>query len=237
MQTSPGAPYSANTPPFVLNTEMSGQSYSGVDFEFFDASSFLSDHDGTSANPHLGSFAPADYSNSLIVGPEVGTEKALTLDQTAFVPKTATSQIDSAQSISSPSGSYHDSGSDSSKRKFSSESSHSSPLEAKLENDTDMSGTWNMHSLPTSEDFENAFISHNDGTMNPAYLSMSAESIDHIGGLPQREGSTPSAKLSQEYIVDESSKFIHTKESQAKNLGVSISPSSIQGYPHSTTVC
>ncbi|TVY29784.1 Protein MGA2 [Lachnellula hyalina] len=166
MQTSAEPVYSASSPPFIIDSDMSGNLDLDPDFEFFDSSFeaanspgiFLAEDFATDTSQYLNFGSPAPTAKSPL------PDKAL-LD-------TCVQQSLSTPSTTSSAGSYKDSSSESSgyKRKSSSESTRSAltPGDLMMTDDADM-GDWKMEDLTGGTDMS-AFGAY-DGTINPASMS------------------------------------------------------------------
>lgn len=168
MQTATEPAYSATSPPFILNTDMSGGRLdSDPDFEFFDSSnldttnsprSFLAEDFAIGSPQFMAGFgSPNTNKNPL-------PERAALLD-TDLHPSL------SAPSTASPAGSYQDSSSDSSgyKRKSSSDSSRSllTNGDPMMADDLDMED-WKVADLVQGNDAQD--FGRYDGTINPEAL-------------------------------------------------------------------
>ena len=170
MQNSADALYSASSPPFILDTDMSGRVDSDPDFEFFDpnlpvegANSpgfFLSEDFATDNSQYLTNFGTPNPSN--LKSP---------LSQQASLLDTRVQQSLTAPSSASPAGSYQDSSSESSgyKRKSSSDSSRSALTsgDVMMADDTVM-GDWKAEDLMLGND---APFAGYGGTIDPAAMS------------------------------------------------------------------
>jgi hypothetical protein len=178
MQNSAEAVYSASSPPFIFDSDMSGRLDSDPDFEFFDSNLpleaanspgvFLAEDFATDTSQYLtnfGSPAPLNHKSPLP-------------DQESLLD-TRVQQSLSAPSTASPAGSYQDSSSESSgyKRKSSSDSSRSalSPGDVMMADDTDM-GDWKVEDMISGNDASN--FGGYDGTINPASMSTNFEFSD-----------------------------------------------------------
>lgn len=178
MQSSAEAVYSASSPPFIFDSEMSGQLDSDPDFEFFDSSNvpleaanspgiFFAEDLTTDSSQFLDACSPAP---SAYKTPNQGQGTLIdtTLQHTFSAPSTA-----------SPAGSSPDSGSDSSeyKRKSSSESSRSALTlgDAVMADDEDM-GMWKTEEARVGKDGPG--FGTFDGTINPASMNTNFEFND-----------------------------------------------------------
>jgi hypothetical protein len=172
MQTSAEAVYSASSPPFILDSDMSGRLDSDPDFEFFDSNSlpveaanspgfFLAEDFATDGSQYLTNFGSPAPSN--LKSP---------LPQQASLLDTSVQQSLSAPSTASPAGSYQDSSSESSgyKRKSSSDSSRSAltSRDVMMNDDTDM-GDWKAEDIMAGND-TSAFGGYG-GTIDPAAMN------------------------------------------------------------------
>jgi hypothetical protein len=167
MQTSAEPVYSASSPPFILDSDMSDRLNSDPDFEFFDSNLEAANSPGI----FLADSA-TDSSQYLNLGSPVGTHKSPLLD-------TSVRESLSASSTASSAGSYQYSSSDSSgyKRKSGSESSRSAltPGDVMMADDADM-GDWKMEDIAGGNDMS-TFGTFN-GTINPASMSNNFEFND-----------------------------------------------------------
>ena len=168
MQTATEPAYSASSPPFILNTDMSGGRLdSDPDFEFFDSSnldtansprSFLVEDFATGSPQFMAGFGSPNTNKN------PSPERAALLD-TDLHPSL------SAPSTASPAGSYQDSSSDSSgyKRKSSSDSSRSllTNGDPMMADDLDMED-WKVADLAQGNDAQD--FGRYDGTINPEAL-------------------------------------------------------------------
>ncbi|TVY21090.1 Protein MGA2 [Lachnellula arida] len=166
MQTSAEPVCSANSPPFIIDSDMSGRLDSDPDFEFFDSSFEAANTPGI----FLAEDFATDTSQYLNFGSPAPTAKSPLPDKTLL--DTSVQQSLSTPSTASSAGSYQDSSSDSSgyKRKLSSESTRSAltPGDVMMADDADM-GDWKMEDLAGGNDMS-AFGAF-DGTINPASMS------------------------------------------------------------------
>jgi hypothetical protein len=155
---------SASSPPFILDSNMSGRLDADPDFEFFDSNQaanspriFLAEDFATDTSQYLnfGSPNPAAHKSPL---PETGSLLDTRLQHTLSAPSTA-----------SPGGSYQDSSSEGSgyKRKSSSDSSRSvlTSGDVMMADDTDM-GDWKVEDMMVGHDAP-AFDAY-DGTIDPS---------------------------------------------------------------------
>jgi hypothetical protein len=171
MQTSAEAVYSASSPPFILDSDMSGRLDSNPDFEFLDSNNlqveganspgfFLAEDFATESSQYLTNFGTPNPSN--LKSP---------LSQASLLD-TRVQQSLSAPSTASPAGSYQDSSSESSgyKRKSSSDSSRSALTsgEVMMNDDTDM-GDWKVEDMIAGND-PSAFGGYG-GTIDPSAMS------------------------------------------------------------------
>ena len=171
MQASSEPGFSASSPPFILDSDMSERLDSDPDFDFFDSNIpleatnspgiFLGDEFPIDTSQYLtnfGSPAPVSHKSPL---PEQGSLLDTRLQQSLSAPSTA-----------SPAGSYQDSSSESSgyKRKSSSDSSRSALTtgDVMMADDTDMSD-WKVEDMIAKSDASN--YGGYDGTINPASMS------------------------------------------------------------------
>jgi hypothetical protein len=166
---------SASSPPFILDSDMSGGRLdSDPDFEFFDSNQaanspgiFLAEDFATDSSQYLnfGSPNPTSHKSPL-------PDKASLLD-------TRVQQSLSAPSTASPGGSYQDSSSESSgyKRKSSSDSSRSvlTSGDIMMADDTDM-GDWKVEDMIGGND-STAFGGYN-GTIDPSSMNNNFEFSD-----------------------------------------------------------
>ena len=167
MQTAREPVYSASSPPFILDTDMSGRLDSDPDFEFFDTNNldagnspgiFLAEDFATDTPQVLGGSGPTNTAKSPL------TDRATLLD--TKLPRSL-----SAPSTASPAGSYQDSSSDSSgyKRKSSSDSSRSAVTngDVMMADDVDM-GDWKVDDMVQGNEAQDygAF----DGTIDPSAM-------------------------------------------------------------------
>jgi hypothetical protein len=172
MQTSAEAVYSASSPPFILDSDMSGRLDSDPDFEFFDSNNlpvdaanspgfFLAEDFATDSSQYLTNFGSPNPSN--LKSP---------LPQQASLLDTRVQQSLSAPSTASPAGSYQDSSSESSgyKRKSSSDSSRSvlTSGDVMMNDDADM-GDWKAEDMITGND-SSAFGGYG-GTIDPSAMN------------------------------------------------------------------
>lgn len=170
MPTAADSSYAASSPPFIFDSDMSGQLDSDPDFDFFDSTL------PTQAANSPDIFSSIDFAtdnSQYLVGfgsPRTDNRKSPALNQSSVLD-TRLQQSLSAPSTLSPAGSYGDSSSDSSvgyKRKSSSDSSRSAQTsDAMMADDTDMVD-WKVEDM-ISGDARN-FASFN-GTMDPAAMS------------------------------------------------------------------
>jgi len=169
MQTSAEAVYSASSPPFILDSDMSGRLDSDPDFEFFDSTNlevanspglFLAEDFATDSSQYInfGSPRPANLKSPLS-------------QQTPLLDTTVRQSL-SAPSSASPAGSYRDSSSESSgyKRKSSSDSSRSALTsgDVMMNDDTDM-GDWKAEDMIAGND-PVAFGGYG-GTIDPSAMN------------------------------------------------------------------
>jgi hypothetical protein len=179
MQTSAEAVYSASSPPFIIDSDMSGRLDSGPDFEFFDSNNLSLD----SANsPSI--FLAEEYTDGSqflnFSSPPPSTYKS-PLQGKASPIDTKVQQHPplSAPSTASPTGSCPDTSSESSeyKRKSSSESSRSalSTGDVMMADDADM-GDWKTEDMIATNDA--AGFGTFDGTINPASMNTNFEFND-----------------------------------------------------------
>ncbi|KAH8674749.1 hypothetical protein BGZ60DRAFT_278011 [Tricladium varicosporioides] len=161
--------YSASSPPFIIDLDMSGRLDSDPDFEFFDSNL------PTEAASSPGFFLAEDFATSTSQYIDFGTPAAVTphkspLPGQASLLDTKLQHNLSAPSTASPAGSYQDSSSESSgyKRKSSSESSRSglNSADIMMADDADM-GDWKMDEMGNDASSYGTF----DGTINPASMN------------------------------------------------------------------
>lgn len=178
MPTTAEPVYSASSPPFILDSDMSGRLDSDPDFEFFDSNlagaaspaAFLNVEDfatdNTSFLTNFGSPNPTNHKSPL---PDQGSILDSRLQQTLSTPSTA-----------SPAGSYQDSSSESSgyKRKSSSDSSRSALTagDTMMADDTDM-GDWKVEDM-ISGDAPRFGGFDGTGTINPSTMNTNFEFSD-----------------------------------------------------------
>ncbi|KAL2066558.1 hypothetical protein VTL71DRAFT_2629 [Oculimacula yallundae] len=167
MPTTTEPVFSASSPPFIFDSDMSGRIDTDPDFEFFDSSLegvsspgfFLADDISTDASQFL-NFGTPNPAN----------QKSPLPDHSSF-QDTKVQQSLSAPSTASPAGSYRDSSSESSgyKRKSSSDSSRSALTSTDIMMaDTDM-GDWKAEEPMLGNDMSNYGMF--EGTINPADMS------------------------------------------------------------------
>ena len=168
MQTATEPAHSASSPPFILDTDMSGGPLdSDPDFEFFDSNNldagnspglFLAEDFATDTPRFLGGFGSPNNTKS-------------PLPDRASLLETKLQQSLSAPSTASPAGSYQDSSSDSSgyKRKSSSDSSRSvlTNGDVMMADDADM-GDWKADDMMQGNEAQN--YPGFDGTINPSAM-------------------------------------------------------------------
>lgn len=168
MQATEAPVRSGSSPPFILDSDMSGRLDSDPDFEFFDSSFsleaaaspgvFLAEDFATDSHPFatFGSPTPSNFKSPL-------PDPSSVLDTKIHQPLSAPSTASSA-------GSYQDSSSDSSryKRKSSSDSSRSALTSGDLmADDTDM-GDWKVDDVMRESDMQT--FGGYDGTVNPSSM-------------------------------------------------------------------
>ncbi|KAF4633255.1 hypothetical protein G7Y89_g4860 [Cudoniella acicularis] len=170
MQASAEAVYSASSPPFIFDSDMSGRLDSDPDFEFFDSS--LPVEAANSPGFFLAEDFTTDTSQFLNFGTPAATPHKSPLPGQASLIDTKVQQNLSAPSTASPAGSYPDTSSESSgyKRKSSSDSSRSgmNSGDMTMAEDADM-GDWKMEDLVGGNDASG--YSGFDGTINPSKMS------------------------------------------------------------------
>jgi len=171
MQPSAEPVYSASSPPFILDSDMSGRLDSDPDFEFFDSNLPL--EAANSPGIFLAEDFTTDSSQFLTTfgSPNLANHKSPLREQTSLLD-TKVLPSSSAPSTASPAGSYQDSSSDSSagyKRKSSSDSSGSAltPGDVMMADDADMVD-WKVEDMigngaPNYGGF--------DGTIDPASMN------------------------------------------------------------------
>lgn len=178
MQTTSEAIYSASSPPFIFDSDMSGRLDSDPDLEFFNSNALEADSSSgyilaedfaTDSSQFLGGFGSPEVSKSPI--PNGTTASPF--------PDTNLHQTLSAPSTASPAGSYRDSSSDSSryKRKSSSDSSRSAITSADImmADDMDM-GDWKADDMVRGNDGTSFGVY--DGTINPSAMDTNFEFSD-----------------------------------------------------------
>jgi hypothetical protein len=174
MQTTAETGYSASSPPFIFDSDMSSRLDSDTDLEFFNSNPLeaasspgyiLSEDFATDSSQFLGGFGSPELSKS-------------PLPASAFL-ETNLNQTLSAPSTASPAGSYQDSSSDSSgyKRKSSSDSSRSvlTNGDTMMADDMDM-GDWKADDM-TQRNNALSFGGY-DGTINPSAMDANFEFSD-----------------------------------------------------------
>lgn len=170
MPTTPEPLYSASSPPFILDTDMSRRIDSDPDFEFFDPNA------GDSPGIFADDFATDPQYLSTFASP--ANHKSPLPDQGSLLESKARHTL-SAPSTASPGGSYQDSSSESStgyKRKSSSDSSRSlTSGDVMMADDTDM-GEWKVDDLMVGNDISS--FSAFDGTVDPSSMSNNYEFND-----------------------------------------------------------
>jgi len=177
MQTTAEPVYSASSPPFIFDSDMSGRLDSDTDLEFFNSNSLeaasspgfiLAEDLATDPSQFLGGFASPDLNKSpLPDGAPPSTFLDTSLHQTLSAPSTA-----------SLAGSYQDSASDSSgyKRKSSSDSCRSAFTSGDMmAEDLDM-GDWKADDVMGGNDAPN--FGGYDGTINPSAMDTNFEFSD-----------------------------------------------------------
>ena len=178
MQTSAEPVYSASSPPFILDSDMSGRLDSDPDFEFFDSNLpldatnspgiFLAEDFSTDSSQYLTNFGSPNPANHKSPLPDQGSLLDTRLQQSLSAPSTA-----------SPAGSYQDSSSESSeyKRKSSSDSSRSALTSADvmMADDTDM-GDWKVDDMIRGNEPRN--FGGYGGTINPSTMDTNFEFSD-----------------------------------------------------------
>ena len=178
MQTSAEPVYAASSPPFILDSDMSGRLESDPDFEFFDTNLsleavaspgiFLAEDFTTDSSQYLTNFGSPNSASTKV--PRSGEDSLL---------NTRLQQSLSAPSSASPAGSSQDSSSESSgyKRKSSSESSRSvlASGDVMMADDTHM-GDWKVDDMIRRNELPN--FGGYDGTINPASMDTSFEFTD-----------------------------------------------------------
>jgi len=178
MQTSAGAVYSASSPPFILDSDMSGRLDSDPDFEFFDSNLpveaanspgfFLAEDFTTDNSQYLTNFGSPNPTNLKSPRP-----------QQASLLDTRVQQSLSAPSTASPAGSYQDSSSESSgyQRKSSSGSSQSALTsgDVMMADDADM-GDWKAEDIIARNDA--AAFGGYGGTIDPSAINNNYEFSD-----------------------------------------------------------
>lgn len=162
---------SANSPPFILDSDMSGPMEPDPDFEFLD-------------NPHLpfeATYSPSNFfeefaSDSPPYFSAFGTSSAAkhkSLEQPSFINTGVLQPTLSAPLTASPAGSSHSSSSDSIayKRKSSSDSSGSAltSVGAMIPDDIDM-GDWKGDDIIKGESMSNFGEFAGNGTINPSAM-------------------------------------------------------------------
>ena len=168
MPTTTEPVYSASSPPFIFDSDMSGRLDADPDFELFDSNLegvsspgfFLAEDLATDNSQYLTNFGTPNPAN----------QKSPLPDHSSLLD-TRVPQSLSAPSTASPAGSYQDSSSESSgyKRKSSSDSSRSALTSADIMMaDTDM-GDWKVEDSLLSNDSSN--YGGFEGTINPADMS------------------------------------------------------------------
>lgn len=177
MQTTAEPVYSASSPPFIFDSDMSRLD-SDTDLEFFNSHPLeavsspgfiLAEDFATDSSQYLGGFGSPEVSKSPLPD-EAAASTFLNTDvhQTLSAPSTA-----------SPAGSYQDSSSDSSgyKRKSSSDSSRSALTSADtmMADDMDM-GDWKADDMMRKNDAPN--FDGYDGTINPSAMETNFEFSD-----------------------------------------------------------
>ncbi|KAE9372055.1 hypothetical protein N431DRAFT_482923 [Stipitochalara longipes BDJ] len=168
MQTSAEAVYSASSPPFILDSDMSGRLDSDPDFEFFDTTNLEA---ANSPGLFLAEDFATDSSQYLNFGSPRPANLKSPLSQQTSLLDTKVQQSLSAPSTASPAGSYQDSSSESSgyKRKSSSDSSRSALTSGDvMMDDTDM-GDWKAEDMIAGND-PTSFGSYG-GTINPSAMN------------------------------------------------------------------
>jgi hypothetical protein len=171
MQTSAEAVYSASSPPFILDSDMSGRLDSDPDFEFFDSNLpveaanspgfFLAEDFATDNSQYFTNLGSPNPANLKSPRPQQASLLDTRVQHTLSAPSTA-----------SPAGSYQDSSSESSgyKRKSSSDSSRSALTsgDVMMADDTDM-GDWKAEDMIAGNDAP-AFGGYG-GTIDPSAMN------------------------------------------------------------------
>jgi hypothetical protein len=167
--------YSASSPPFIFDSDMSGRLDSDPDFEFFDSNLplqaanspgiFLAEDFATDSSQYLASFG----------SPKPANHKSPIPEQSSILDTRLPHSV-SASSTASPAGSYGDSSSESStgyKRKSSSDSSRSAltAADVMMADDTDMAD-WKVEDMISSDAHNFAVY---DGTMDPSAMNNTFE--------------------------------------------------------------
>ncbi len=178
MPTTAEPVYSASSPPFILDSDMSGRLESDPDFDFFDSNlggaaspgTFLNAEDfATDNSSFLTEFGSPNLTNHKSPLPDQGSILDSRFQQSLSAPLTA-----------SPAGSYQDSSSESSgyKRKSSSDSSRSALTsgDTMMADDTDM-GDWKGEDM-ISGDAPSFGGFDGTGTINPSAMNTNFEFSD-----------------------------------------------------------
>ena len=170
MQNSAEAVYSASSPPFILDSDMSGRLDSDPDFEFFDSNT-LPVEGANSPGFFLDEDFATESSQYYFGSPNPSNVKS-PLPQQASLLDTRVQQPLSAPSTASPVGSYQDSSSESSgyKRKSSSDSSRSALTsgDVMMNDDTDM-GDWKPEDMLAGN--EALAFGGYEGTIDPSAMN------------------------------------------------------------------
>lgn len=177
MQTTAEPGYSASSPPFIFDSDMSGRLDSDSDLEFFNSNPLesanspgyiLAEDFATDSSQYLTGLGSPETSKSPLPDRAASTFLETNLHQTLSAPSTA-----------SPAGSYQDSSSDSSgyKRKSSSESSRSAFTsgDTMMADDLDM-GDWKADDMIRGNGETN--FGGYDGTINPSAMDTNYEFSD-----------------------------------------------------------
>ncbi|KAF8857551.1 hypothetical protein BDZ45DRAFT_428120 [Acephala macrosclerotiorum] len=172
MPTTAEPVYSASSPPFILDSDMSGRLDSDPDFEFFDCN--LADAASPGAFLNVEDFATDNTSFLTKFGSPTPTNQKSPLQDQGSILDSRLQQTLSTPSTASPAGSYQDSSSESSgyKRKSSSDSSRS----ALTSGDTDM-GDWKVENM-ISGDAPSFGGFDGTGTINPSTMNTNFEFSD-----------------------------------------------------------
>ncbi|KAM3079079.1 SPT3 Dosage dependent suppressor of Ty-induced promoter mutations-like protein [Clarireedia jacksonii] len=164
-------PLSANSPPFILDSDMSGPMESDPDFEFLDNShlSFEATYSTSNFFEEFTSDSPPYF--SAFGTPSAANHKSP--EQASFINTSVLQPTLSAPSTASPAGSSHSSSPDSItyKRKSSSDSSRSALTSAgaMIPDDVDM-GDWKGDDIIKGENMSNFGEFAGNGTINPSAM-------------------------------------------------------------------